>query len=265
MIIIISSGQALLTPLKLRPKGLVPATSGLSPLRDFHSIEFRPADIPVWLNASRERMLRTPRPLRLRLRCQREKRCRSKVRHKCRPYHRPGSLASGGQDCGRCPLRVQDPQTCFRLPHCLGRFAPCGYSLPPALRRADYRLAQVIVLPLWFFVFIVVIVQIVWDVINLKGGGCSVVLRLLVFLYHISRQENVIPLYIVLMLMKIWRLLIIPRFAEIKTKRSFLPCGSAKQASLFCSHSLRQFWAYQRGRQCKAFVVEHSLRPTASV
>ena len=85
------------------------------------------------------------------------------------------------------------------------------------------------------------------------------------FLYHISRQENVIPPYIVLVLLKIWRLLIIPRFAEIKTKRSFLPCGSAKQASLFCSHSLRQFWAYQRGRQCKAFVVEHSLRPTASV
>ena len=155
------SGQALLPPLKLRPKGLVPATSGLSPLRDFHSIEFRPADIPVWLNASSERLLRVPRQLRLRLCCQREKRCRSKVRHKCRPYHRPGSLASGGQDCGRCPLRVQDPQTCFRLPHCLGRFAPCGYSLPPALRRADYRLAPVIVLPLWFFVFIVVIVQIV--------------------------------------------------------------------------------------------------------
>ena len=85
------------------------------------------------------------------------------------------------------------------------------------------------------------------------------------FPYHISRQENDIPLYIVLVLLKIWRLLIIPRFAEIKTKRSFLPCGSAKQASLFCSHSLRQFWAYQRGRQCKAFVVEHSLRPTASV
>ena len=155
------SGQALLPPLKLRQKGLVPATSGLSPLRDFHSIKFRPADIPAWMDASRERLLRAPRPLRLRLRCQREKRCRSKVRHKCRPYHRPGSLASGGQDCGRCPLRVQDPQTCFRLPHCLGRFAPCGYSLPPALRRADYRLAPVIVLPLWFFVFIVVIVQIV--------------------------------------------------------------------------------------------------------
>ena len=112
------------------------------------SIEFRPVDIPTWLDASRERLLRAPRPLRLRLRCQREKWCRSKVRHKCRPYHRPGSLASGRQDCGRCPLRVQVPHTCFRLPHCLGRFAPCGYSLPPALRRADYRLAPVIVLPL---------------------------------------------------------------------------------------------------------------------
>lgn len=44
--------------------------SGTSRLRDFHFIKFRPADIPVWLNASRERLLRAPRPLRLRLRCQ---------------------------------------------------------------------------------------------------------------------------------------------------------------------------------------------------
>ena len=51
----------------------------------------------------------------------------------------------------------------------------------------------------------------------------------------------------------------IPRFAEIKTLRSFLPCCSAKQASLFCSHSLRQFSSYQRDQQCKPFVVEHSL------
>ena len=51
-------GQALLPPLKLRQKGLVPTTSGLSPLRDFHSIKFRPADIPVWLDACRERLLR---------------------------------------------------------------------------------------------------------------------------------------------------------------------------------------------------------------
>ena len=66
----------------LQVLSLVPATSGLSPLRDFHSIKFRPADIPVWLNDSHERLLRAPRPLRLRLRCQREKRCRSKSRHK---------------------------------------------------------------------------------------------------------------------------------------------------------------------------------------
>ncbi len=51
--------------------------SGTSRLRDFHFIKFRPADIPVWLNASRERLLRAPRPLRLRLRCQIQKRCRS--------------------------------------------------------------------------------------------------------------------------------------------------------------------------------------------
>ena len=49
----------------------------------------------------------------------------------------------------------------------------------------DYRLAPVIVLPLWFFVFIVVIVRIVWNVINQKGGGCSMVLLLLEFLFHI--------------------------------------------------------------------------------
>ena len=176
---------------------------GTARLRDLHSTKFRPADIPAWLDASRERLLRAPRPLRLRLRCQREKRCRSKVRHKCRPYHRPGSLASGGQDCGRCPLRVQVPQTCFRLPHCLGRFAPCSYSLPPALRRADYRLAPVIVLPLWFFVRSVVLVRRVWNFIYQKGGGYSVVLLLLMFLYPISRQVNAITSYYILVLLGI--------------------------------------------------------------
>ena len=33
---------------------------GTSRLRDFHFIELCPADIPVWLNASRERLLRAP-------------------------------------------------------------------------------------------------------------------------------------------------------------------------------------------------------------
>lgn len=73
--------------------------SGTSRLRDFHSIEFRPADISVWLNASRERLLRAPRPLRLRLRCQKTDRCRSAVPADAGPAHRPCPLAPGGQDC----------------------------------------------------------------------------------------------------------------------------------------------------------------------
>lgn len=86
-------------------------------------------------------------------------------------------------------------------------------SLRP-LRRADYRLAPVIVLPLWFFVFIVAIMHIVWDVINRKGGRFAVILLLLVFLYPISRQVNAIPPYTVLVLLRIWRLLIIPPSAK---------------------------------------------------
>ena len=102
------------------------------------------------------------------------------------------------------------PQTCFRLPHCLGRFAPCGFSRPPSLRRADYRLPPVIVLPLWLFVFIVVVVRMVVEVFNRKGGGCAVILLLLVFLYYISRQKDAVPLYILLVPLGILRLLMIP-------------------------------------------------------
>ena len=71
------------------------------------------------------------------------------------------------------------------------------------------------VLPLWFFVFIVVVVGIVVNVLNQKGGGCAVVLLLFVFLYYISRQESSIPLYAVLVLLGISRLLMIPAFGEI--------------------------------------------------
>ena len=56
---------------------------GTSRLRDFHFIELCPADTPVWLNASRERLLRAPRPLRLRLRCQQGNRCRSGLQMYC--------------------------------------------------------------------------------------------------------------------------------------------------------------------------------------
>ena len=66
------------------------------------------------------------------------------------------------------------------------------------------------------------------------------VLLLLEFLFHISRQQNEVSLYTVLVLLRIWRLLIIPLL-----RRNF--------ASVVCE-----------GR-CKVFVVEHSLRPRASV
>ena len=110
---------------------------------------------------------------------------------------------------------LRSPQTCFRLPHCLGCFAACGFPRPPALRRADYRLPPVIVLPLWFFIFIVVVVRMLGIDFNQKGNGRAVVLLLLVFLYYISRQENAVPLYIVLALYGIWRLMMIPAFGEI--------------------------------------------------
>ena len=70
-------------------------------------------------------------------------------------------------------------------------------------------------LPLWFFVFIVVVMRVVWKYINRKGGRFAVILLLLLFLLHISRQENAITLYTVLVLLGIWRLLIIPAFGEI--------------------------------------------------
>ena len=70
MIIIISNRSSPSSFAKAPSERLGSSHFGLSPLHDFHSIEFRPADIPVWLNASRERLLRASRPLRLRLRCQ---------------------------------------------------------------------------------------------------------------------------------------------------------------------------------------------------
>ena len=42
---------------------------GTARLRDFHSIEFRPADIPNARSSRCERLLRAPQQLRLRLRC----------------------------------------------------------------------------------------------------------------------------------------------------------------------------------------------------
>jgi hypothetical protein len=135
------------------------------------------------------------------------------------------------------------PQTCFRLPHCLGCFAACGFPHPPALRRADYRLPPVIVLPLWLFVFIVVVVRMVVEVFNRKGGGCAVILLLLVFLYYISRQEDAVPLYILLVPLGILRLLMIP---ALRRKWASAVCGCPARRSLSGTHSRRSVRAAAR-------------------
>ena len=85
---------------------------------------------------------------------------------------------------------LRSPQTCFRLPHCLGCFAACGLPSPPALRDADYRLTPVIVLPLWFFVFIVVVVRMLRMDFNQEGSAGMVVILLFVFLYYMGRRQN---------------------------------------------------------------------------
>ena len=71
-----------------------------------------------------------------------------------------------------------------RLPHCLGRFAPCGFSRPPALRRADYRLPPVIVLPLWMFMLLLVVVVFAGE--TNRGTGAGVVFLLLVLLLYME-------------------------------------------------------------------------------
>ena len=79
---------------------------------------------------------------------------------------------------------LRSPQTCFRLPHCLGCFAPCGFSRPPALRRADYRLPPVIVLPLWIAMLLLVLVVIVVE--TNRGTNAGAVFYLLVLLLYIE-------------------------------------------------------------------------------
>ena len=140
------------------------------------------------------------------------------------------------------------PQTCFRLPHCLGRFAPCGFPRPPALRRADYRLPPVIVLPLWFFVFIVVVVRMLRMDFNQKGSGRAVVILLFVVLYYISKRRSTCLLYMVLLLYREMRLLIIPAFGEI------LPLWNAK----ICASPPLSGTHYGQKRLCSARVTMRS-------
>ena len=74
------------------------------------------------------------------------------------------------------------------------------------------------------------------------------VLLLLEFLFHISRQQNAVSLYTVLVLLRIWRLLIIPAFGEIL--RQWYAKVSARP-SLSGTH-------YGLQRPCSARVAQRS-------
>ena len=102
------------------------------------------------------------------------------------------------------------PQTCFRLPHCLGRFAPCGFSRPPALRRADYRLPPVIVLPLW--IVMLLLVQVVVDIETNRSDSAGIVFFLLVLMLYMEIRDNTCCMLYILSVLLLWilRLLIIP-------------------------------------------------------
>ena len=79
---------------------------------------------------------------------------------------------------------LRSPQTCFRLPHCLGCFAACGFPHPPALRDADYRLPPVIVLPLWIVLLMPVIVLASGE--SSRSASAGVVILLLVVLLYME-------------------------------------------------------------------------------
>ena len=102
------------------------------------------------------------------------------------------------------------PQTCFRLPHCLGRFAPCGFSRPPALRRADYRLPPVIVLPLILLVRFQVVV--VFNDDTNRSASAGIVFFPLVLLLYMEIRDNTCCMLYILSVLLLWilRLLMIP-------------------------------------------------------
>ena len=77
---------------------------------------------------------------------------------------------------------LRSPQTCFRLPHCLGLTRGLQLSRPPALRRADYRLPPVIVLPLWMLILLLVVVVVVVET-NRNTNAGVVIYLLVLFVY----------------------------------------------------------------------------------
>ena len=110
---------------------------------------------------------------------------------------------------------LRSPQTCFRLPHCLGCFAACGFPRPPALRDADYRLPPVIVLPLWIVLLLPVMVMASSE--SSRSAGAGVIVLLFVVLLYIGIRDKAYPRVLLLLfyLLGIMRLLIIPAFGEI--------------------------------------------------
>ena len=76
------------------------------------------------------------------------------------------------------------PQTCFRLPHCFGRIRGLQLSRPPALRRADYRLPPVIVLPLLMVMLLMVVVVMVVE--TSRSTSADVVILVLVVLLYME-------------------------------------------------------------------------------
>ena len=114
---------------------------------------------------------------------------------------------------------LRSPQTCFRLPHCLGCFAACGFPRPPALRNADYRLPPVIVLPLWIVLLLPVMVMASNE--SSRSASAGVVISLLVLLVYIEIRDKAYLRVSVLLfyLLGIMRLLMIPAFGEILRQR----------------------------------------------
>ena len=104
---------------------------------------------------------------------------------------------------------LRSPQTCFRLPHCLGCFAACGFPRPPALRRADYRL------PLCIISLIPVVVMASSES-SRSASACVLILVLVLLLYIVIRDYTRLQVFLLLFyLYGIMRLLIIPAFGEI--------------------------------------------------